>query len=867
MGVSSGTTAFASANGTINVGASGKLTVGSGGISLANQSAASGPATGTLNITGGTVICSNSITKASTLGTGTINLSSGFLTMVSGVIGTAAVPIDTLSMGDSALTLAVSANATNVSVTTLSMTSTTNNIINISALPIITSFPVQFPLIRYASGSSDCLLGSLPPGYVGSLVNGVGSVDLLISSGPITIRPLVWSGLPNGDWNTSTANWLYLGSPTAYAQNDFVTFDDTASGTTNVNLTTSLTPGALTVSNITKNYTFNGTGSIDGAVAVVKEGSGQLTLANSGVNTFSNGVTILGGKLVLSGSADRLPTSSIITLADASDATLDLNNLNQTIRSIYGGGYNGGNLSLGSATLTDWASGSYGGVISGSGQLIKTNLPGTTGGTLTLTNANTYSGGTIIGGYTNNTVLAVGNLTGSGTGSGFVRVLTNGSLYLGNGGPGGSVAPLVITNNGTVRLNRSDDLTFTNIIVGAGGLDKYITNTVTITGTNGYSGPTLIHDGALLLANPGALSSGTITIANGSPAALQLSNGITLLNALVIQSKPGGSVVGPPNVENISGNNTLTGPIQLTQNGSQGWVFTATAGHLLVSGTMTPATTTSQNTTRNLWLRGDALGEWSGGIIDPVGGTTNLSLRKDGLGTWILSGANTYTAPTVVSNGTLLVNGSLAASSAVTVVGGTLGGTGQINGPVTVNAEGTLAPGNSTGTLTINNLLTLNGTTVMEVSDYGADKVAGISTLTPGGTLRVVVNGTLTGWEVFKLFEATTYSGSDFSYDLPALPSPLTWDFSSVPVNGTLKVIGGTAPPPTIAPVTVSGNNLVVSVLTAPVGNYVLQSATNLTPTINWQNESTNAGTGGTLTLNVPIDPNKPRKFLRFSVY
>jgi hypothetical protein len=95
----------------------------------------------------------------------------------------------------------------------------------------------------------------------------------------------------------------------------------------------------------------------------------------------------------------------------------------------------------------------------------------------------------------------------------------------------------------------------------------------------------------------------------------------------------------------------------------------------------------------------------------------------------------------------------------------------------------------------------------------------------------------------------------------------LTWDSSSVPVNGTLKVIGGTAPPPTIAPVTVSGNNLVVSVLTAPVGNYVLQSATNLTPTINWQNESTNAGTGGTLTLNVPIDPTKPRKFLRFQVY
>jgi hypothetical protein len=32
-------------------------------------------------------------------------------------------------------------------------------------------------------------------------------------------------------------------------------------------------------------------------------------------------------------------------------------------------------------------------------------------------------------------------------------------------------------------------------------------------------------------------------------------------------------------------------------------------------------------------------------------------------------------------------------------------------------------------------------------------------------------------------------------------------------------------------------------------------------------NESTNAGTGVNLILNVPIQPNKPQKFLRFWVY
>ena len=195
------------------------------------------------------------------------------------------------------------------------------------------------------------------------------------------------------------------------------------------------------------------------------------------------------------------------------------------------------------------------------------------------------------------------NQTGSGTGSGFVLVLTNGTLSFGAAGRVAASAAGVITNNGTVRLNRSDDFTLTNIIVGAGSLQTQNTNTVTITGTNGYTGGTSINPGSLLISNPGALGSGTITIANGAPAVLQLTNGITLSNALLIQSKPTASGV-VPHVENISGSNTLAGPIQLTQNGTIGWVFSATAGHLLISGTNTPlnASQTSQNTTRTLWL-------------------------------------------------------------------------------------------------------------------------------------------------------------------------------------------------------------------------------------------------------------------------
>ena len=849
------------ANATLTVGAGGTLIVGSGGLSLANLLAgAPTTPTGTLTVNGGTVICSNSITKANPGGTATLTMNGGALNMVTGVVGTASVPMDALNLYGAALTLAVAQNTTNVVATSLNASGST---INISSLPTILSYPAQFTLMQFGGGYSDSLLGSLPPGYAGNLVNNSTTVDLVLTSGPgPAFQLLAWNGNLSTNWDTATANWQ---GAKIYAQNDYVRFDDTASGNSNVNLTMNLTPGLLTVSNVTKNYTFNGPGALGGAVALNKDGAGTLTISNSGVNTFSNGVSILGGTLQLGGSDNRLPAASVVTLADVPGVTLDLNNLNQTIQSLYGGGANGGEVQLGSGTLTDVGGGTYGGVISGTGRLIKTNL--TTGGTLTLTNANTYGGGTIVGGYTNNTTLVVANQTGSGTGTNFVRVLANGTFSLGNGGPGGSVAAGVLTNDGTVRLNRSDDFTFTNTLVGAGILDKQNTNTVTITVANAHAGGTTINGpttvlspSILRISNPAALGSGIVDI--GNRGTLQLSGGITLLNPMLVGAKPSTTVVGSPNVENRSGSNTLAGNMQLTQNGAQGWIFMATADHLLVSGAMTPlnGSQTSQNTTRTLWLRGDAVGEWSSSIIDPVGGTTNLALRKDGLGTWTLSGANTYIGPTVVSNGTLLVNGSLSASSTVTVAGGTLGGTGTIAAPVTVNAAGVLAPGASLGGLTINNSLTLSGTTVMEVSHAATDRVVGLGTVTLGGTLQIVVQGTLSGGEIFKLFSATNYTGDFATYDLPTLTPPLGWDFSKVAVDGTLRVTGGTLTPPTLQ-VSQSGSQLTFAWNSA---SFKLQAQTNSLSTGisgNW----TDYPGGGYSPVTIPIQSADPAVFFRLT--
>ena len=858
-------TALAAVTGTVNVNAGGTLVVNNY-LRLGRNPNATNTANATLKVIGGAVRANSITTTVSTYGTvnSTIDLTGSTLALTN-TAGAAAAPLAALNIADSRLVLTPHNGATNIFVASLTVSSSTNNTIDIASLPLIVSYPAQYPLISYASiNYSDFLLGSLPAGgYTGYLSNNTtaSTIDLVITGGPITVRPLVWNGTPSGDWDTTTANWLYSGNSSAYSQNDFVTFDDSASGTTTVNLTTSLTPGSITVSNLTKNYTFSGSGSLGGPATLIKDGASQLTLANSGVNTFTNGVSLLGGTLLLSGGDNRLPTNASVTFADVAGATLDLNNLNQTLQSLNGGGASGGNVLLGSGTLTAAGGGNFGGLISGSGRLIKTNF--LVGGTLTLSNANTYTGGTIVGGYTNNTTLAVANQTGSGTGSGFVRVLTNGTFVFGAGGPGGSVAAGILTNNGTVRLNRSDDFTFTNVIVGTGSLQIQNINTVTLLGTNSYTGGTFINQGLLRVGNPWAVGSGTIFAGNGGPAALQLINDITLTNTLNAGSKPGASGI-VPNVENISGSNTLSGPIQLTANGGNGWLIYATGGRLLISGPMTPllASQTSQNASRPLWLRGDADGEWSGNIIDPVNSVTNLALRKDGLGTWILSGANTYSGPTVVSNGTLLVNGSLGATNTVTVAGGTLGGRGVINGPVTIGASGTLAPGTSIGGLTINNSLTLGGTTVMEVSHAATDRVTGLGTLTLGGTLQVLVQGTLTGAEVFKLFSATNYTGDFATYDLPTLTPPLAWDYSKVPLDGTLRVTGGTLTQPALT-VAQTGNQMTFAWSDV---SFKLQAQTNSLSVGLGTNWADYPG-GGASPVTITVNPANPTVFFRLVSY
>jgi autotransporter-associated beta strand protein len=84
----------------------------------------------------------------------------------------------------------------------------------------------------------------------------------------------------------------------------------------------------------------------------------------------------------------------------------------------------------------------------------------------------------------------------------------------------------------------------------------------------------------------------------------------------------------------------------------------------------------------------------NGGIDGGTGG----SLTKVGTGTLILGNAQTFTGPTAVNAGTLIVNAGIISSPVTVNSGGTLGGNSGVFESLDIQAGGTVSPGSSIGT-------------------------------------------------------------------------------------------------------------------------------------------------------------------------
>jgi autotransporter-associated beta strand protein len=146
------------------------------------------------------------------------------------------------------------------------------------------------------------------------------------------------------------------------------------------------------------------------------------------------------------------------------------------------------------------------------------------------------------------------------------------------------------------------------------------------------------------------------------------------------------------------------------------------------------------------------------GVLSGDGG-----FAKTGAGALTLAAANTFTGPVDVNEGTLNINGSLAAATAaVTVAGGaTLTGTGVINRPVTLQDGAILAlDPDAPLALAAGRLLTKTGTTQLLVSIMGGIPSAGAHTLATFGST------TLTDADFAPISDIATVQVSPTSLEL-----------------------------------------------------------------------------------------------------
>ncbi|CAN5869630.1 hypothetical protein BH11PSE3_BH11PSE3_08440 [soil metagenome] len=355
-----------------------------------------------------------------------------------------------------------------------------------------------------------------------------------------------------------------------------------------------------------------------------------------------------------------------------------------------------------------------GGIFNGTGaSLVKVGS-----GTMILTGANTYSGGTTING---------------------------GTLQLGNGTASGTIVGNVV-NNGTLAFARSSTATFSGDISGSGVVQQISGALLILVGNNSYTGGTVVSRGALQLGIAGQATTIVGDVTNN--ATLQFTNaGTTGLSSVTTNGVTaffGTTSAGTATLTTNSGG--FTG-FRATSTGGQASLVTNAGGTVDISGLTSDGMTAGSIAgagSYNLGSKQFTVGSNNqsttvSGVIADGGllGGTGGSLVKTGTGTLTLSGANTFTGGTTVTEGLLVVNGSLSGS--VTLSGGTLGGNGNI-GTVVANG-GTLAPGNSIGTLNINgNLVQNGGTYLVEVNAAGqSDRINATGTATlNGGTVQVV---------------------------------------------------------------------------------------------------------------------------------
>ncbi len=455
---------------------------------------------GTLTLSGGNNYVGNTVISAGTLATTTASTGAGNYSLAnSTTLGVTVVGAgNQLNINNA--TLATSTAATlnidlggfgnptpSTAPVNVTGTMTVNGTITINVLDSLPQLG-QFPLIKYNArgGAGTFVLGSLPVGVTATLSNNVvaKSIDLVING----VNQPRWDGQAGGTWDTgSDTNWINIGTglPTTYSDPSPVVFNDSALGTTTVNLTTTVNPNSVTINNSALPYAITGSGKISGSTGLTKTGDGSLTITNTGGNNFTGKTVISGGSL------------NVISLANGgSPSAIGASSASPT------------NLVLSSGTLI--YSGPAVAINRGySVQGLNTNSTIDTEGNLTLSGLVTAAAGDGFA-KTGPARLAYTSV-GSNNLSGADYELQAGTLLL-DGTAGGQTN--VISGHLGINNPTGTSVTLSNTTLNCG--DFYVANQPSMVGSAEIDGNTTINDNSWFILGDGANSIASVTMNGGT---------------------------------------------------------------------------------------------------------------------------------------------------------------------------------------------------------------------------------------------------------------------------------------------------------------------------------------------------------------
>jgi autotransporter-associated beta strand protein len=500
--------------------------------------------------TGGTIVSSGTLdannTTGSATGTNTVTVLSGAALGGSGFI-TANVTWQSGALGSFTIGSQLTAG-----VVTLN-----NNSIIVNVPGSIPLQPGTYTLMNYNTIGSSGSFNTGTPAYTGAGVT-PGTTSAVSTSGSVVTltvtaiggiaRTWVGDGLTN-NWDFTTTNWLNDGVLDFYDDGDLVTFDDTGSDSPAINLVDTVQPASLLV-NAAQNYTFSGPGQISGTTTLVKTNTGTLIILTpntySGVTTIGQGTLQLGdGTTAGSAGTNVIQDNDMLDIHLPGTSNTFSNLVIGTGRLIHDGAdvltLTASNTYTGGTTINSINSGGLqlntgawfgSGPVSDAGRLIfnssgnitiNTAIIGigsvilTGSGTVTLANADSYSGFTTI----SNGTLLVNNTSGHGAGASQITVASGGQLggggtiigavVINSGGelsPGNPVGTLTINNNLTANSGA-----IMNFSLG-GTADKVVVNgnlnlagTLNITNGSGFTTTTYT-----LFTYSGTLTLGSLTL-------------------------------------------------------------------------------------------------------------------------------------------------------------------------------------------------------------------------------------------------------------------------------------------------------------------------------------------------------------------